>query len=654
MRSKFQWFWCGVLIEGAIACVSASGANAKTLPATPDLNGLNFHREMETMKAFSSDERAKKEPARRSVAPSKGIQQKRVGVVQPEPERSENRRLQAQTLPASPQNQPQLNQPLQPQSDPNRDRFPQPAPLPEPLPEESPSPVLTPPTPAPDSAPSSATLEVKKIQVTGSTIFGAEQLNSITQTVEGRTVTLEELRNVADAITQLYLNQGFITSRAILVDQAITDGVVQIRVIEGSLEEIRVEGTRRLNSNYVRSRVRLGAGKPLNTGKLEDQLRLLRVDPLFKNVEASLRSGSGVGQSILVVRVTEANPFYGSFGVDNYSPPSVGSERLGVNLGYRNITGIGDEIFGSYYHTTTGGADVLDLNYRVPLNPMNGTLQLRYAPNRNRVTQAPFEVFDIRGESQLYEISYRQPLIRSPREEFALSLGFTHQNGQTFTFAGPTPFGFGPDEEGRSRTSVIKFGQDYLRRDVKGAWALRSLFSLGTGLLDATINPDPIPDGRFLSWLGQVQRVQVLNNNNFLIVQGDIQLSTSGLLPSQQFVIGGGQSLRGYRQNVRAGDNGVRLSIEDRITVQRDEAGAATLQFAPFVDVGWVWNVSDNPNDATLQDERFLAGAGLGLIWQPLPKLNVRLDYGIPLVDIEDRGENAQDRGFHFSVNYQF
>jgi hemolysin activation/secretion protein len=151
-----------------------------------------------------------------------------------------------------------------------------------------------------------------------------------------------------------------------------------------------------------------------------------------------------------------------------------------------------------------------------------------------------------------------------------------------------------------------------------------------------------------------VQRVQVLNNNNFLIVQGDIQLSTSGLLPSQQFVIGGGQSLRGYRQNVRAGDNGVRLSIEDRITVQRDEAGAATLQFAPFVDVGWVWNVSDNPNDATLQDERFLAGAGLGLIWQPLPKLNIRLDYGIPLVDIEDRGENAQDRGFYFSVNYQF
>jgi hemolysin activation/secretion protein len=79
------------------------------------------------------------------------------------------------------------------------------------------------------------------------------------------------------------------------------------------------------------------------------------------------------------------------------------------------------------------------------------------------------------------------------------------------------------------------------------------------------VNEDPVPDGRFLSWLGQIQRVQVLNNDNFLILQADVQLSTSGLLPSQQFVIGGGQSLRGYRQNVRAADNGVRFSIEDRI-----------------------------------------------------------------------------------------
>jgi hemolysin activation/secretion protein len=469
------------------------------------------------------------------------------------------------------------------------------------------------------------------------------------QPFEGRNLTLEQLRQVADTITQLYLDRGYITSRAILVDQAITNGIVQIRVIEGSLEEIQIEGTRRVKPDYIRSRVQLGAGTPLSTAKLEDQLRLLRADPLFENVEASLRAGSRVGQSILIVRVVEGNPFEGSIGIDNYSPPSVGSERLGANVLYRNLTGNGDTVASSFYHTTRSGADSFELSYRLPVNPMNGTVQLRTALSRNKVVESAFSFFNIQGDSQLYELSFQQPLVRSPREEFSLSLGLSVQESEAL--AGPFPISPGANSEGITNTSVIRFGQDYIRRDPRGAWSVRSLFSVGTGLFGATINPDPDPDGRFFSWLGQVQRVQVLNNDNFLIVGADIQLTPDSLLPSQQFVIGGGQSLRGYRQNIRAGDNGVRFSIEDRITLERDADGAPTFQVAPFFDAGVIWNDPDNP--ATLPSQRFLAGLGLGVIWQPLPKLNLRLDYALPLVDLEDRGYNAQDEGFYFSVRYQ-
>ena len=61
-------------------------------------------------------------------------------------------------------------------------------------------------------------------------------------------------------------------------------------------------------------------------------------------------------------------------------------------------------------------------------------------------------------------------------------------------------------------------------------------------------------------------------------------------------MIGGGQSVRGYRQNVRAGDNGFRFSIEDRIILVRDEGGEPVFILAPFFDMGSVWNVGDNPN----------------------------------------------------------
>lgn len=460
------------------------------------------------------------------------------------------------------------------------------------------------------------------------------------QPFEGRSLTLEDLRQVADSITQLYLDAGYITSRAVLVDQTITDGQVHIRVIEGSLENIEIEGNQRVRSSYIRSRIQLGSQTPLNQGRLEDQLRLLRFDPLFDNVEASLRAGTGLGQSILTVRVTEASGLIGGVSVDNYSTPTVGSERTGASIGHRNVTGNGDTLQASYYRSTTGGSNQFDFSYQLPINPMNGTLLLRFAPDNYRITSHPagFGALDIQGNAETYELSFRQPLVRSPRQEFALSLGFTHREGQTLIND------FLVDN---STTSVIKFGQDYTHRDVRGAWAIRSQFSFGTELLNATRSDRGI-DGQFFSWLGQIQRVQILNPNNLLIIQADTQLTADPLLSSQQFVIGGGQSLRGFRQNARAGDNGFRFSVEDRITLARNPAGASMLQLSPFADVGMIWN-----NDRPSPEQNFLVGVGLGLLWEPIANLNLRLDYALPLVELDDRGNNAQDDGIYFSVNYR-
>ncbi len=524
-------------------------------------------------------------------------------------------------------------------------------------------------------------LKEQTIQIIGSTVFGVEgatiTLQEFIENIKERTInsenlikileeqileirepfiTSEKLENIAskisDAITQLYLNEGFLTSRA--VRDSVENGGLLIRVIEGELEKIEIQGLRRLNLGYVCSRVKIGADKPLNMPKLENQLRLLRANPLFENVAASLRAGSERGKSILVLRVTEADAFEGNLGIDNYSPPSIGSERLNLNLVYRNLTGIGDEISASYSPRieTIDGTYSLELRYQVPLNPMDGTLQLRTSVDRNKVVQGAFEELDIRGESEQYEISYRQPLLRTPREELALSFGFVYRDGQTFAFGNPEPFSLGPDDDGVSRTSVFELGQEYTRRDVSGAWVFRSQFRFGTGLFDATENSSSIPDGQFFSWLAQMQRVQVLNDDNFLIIQGDLQLTPDSLLPSEQFVIGGGQSVRGYRQNVRAADNGLRFSIEDRLTVARNEGGESVFIVAPFFDLGYVWNVGDNPNPQFSQ--RFIAGLGLGLLWEPLKGLNLRLDYAPPLIDLDNRGNNVQDNGLNFSVNYQF
>ncbi len=137
---------------------------------------------------------------------------------------------------------------------------------------------------------------------------------------------------------------------------------------------------------------------------------------------------------------------------------------------------------------------------------------------------------------------------------------------------------------------------------------------------------------------------------NFLIIQAEFQLTPDSLLASQQFVIGGGQSIRGYRQNVRSGDNGFRFSIEDRWTLVQNRIGQPQLTLAPFFDMGTVWNNGDNPNE--LPDQNFIAALGLGVICQPITNLNLRIDYAPPLVNLDDRGDNIQDDGFHFALSY--
>lgn len=494
-------------------------------------------------------------------------------------------------------------------------------------------------------------IDIKRIEVLGSTIFQPKDFQSITEPLEGKKATLAELEIVADKITQLYLREGYITSRAIIVADSLRTGNIKIEIIEGTVEQIKVLGADRL-IGYVRSRVKLGAATPLNTGKLEEQLRLLRIDPLIDNIEAKITAGSGIGQSTVIVRVDAAKPLAVKFGIDNYSPPSIGSERLNFEVAYQNVTGLGDKISAAYHPRIEAFGDSynLDFQYQVPINAKNGTITAQVDINRNEIINGLGEELEVNAESERYRLSYRQPIIRSTTQELALSLGFDYQDGQTFLLQDGFNFGEGADEDGVSKTSVIRFGQNYVLRRPSGAWAFRSSLNLGLDLFDATNNEDPIPDGQFFSWLGQIQRLQVLNDDNFLVIQTEFQLTPDSLLPSQQFVVGGGKSVRGYRQNARSGDNGLRFSIEDRLTLIQDQTGQPQFTLVPFFDLGTVWNNEDNPND--LPDQNFIAALGLGVIWNPINDLSIRLDYAPPLVDLDTLSDSIQDDGLHFSISY--
>ncbi len=538
--------------------------------------------------------------------------------------------------------------------------------------------------PRPQISPTNLTTDtilIKGIEIKGSTIFSNEQLQELLKAFIGQSVTIDALNNITKCLTNFYINQGYITSSAIVAQSQIKDGIIPIKIIEGYLKQITIEGAPRL-ADYARSRIELGNNKPLNVNQLEDQLELLRRDPLIEEIDANLQAGQALGESILKVIIKPSHPIIANISIDNYSPPVLGSERFSIELGYRNLTGTGDQLL-TYFKHTSDRSQQWNISYNIPFNPMNGTINLRTFISRSEITSSQsfsvIEQGEIREENfnltlssdyDFYEGSIRQPIIRTPRQELAFSFGFSYRDGFPLEaleatvlhellveFLGEFGLQSGLEELGllkrelaQDKTSVFQLGVDYISRDPQGVWSLRSQVKFGTGLFDATVRPDPFPDGQFTSGVFQAQRLQSLGTHNLLIIEGNLQLTGDNLLSSEQFVIGGGQSVRGFRQNVRFGDNGYRFSIEDRIFLQMDAENNPILQLAPFLDIGEIWN---NGNSNGSRGQKFLAGLGTGFIWSPLSGLTMRLDFTIPLVDLDDRGDNIQDDGIYFNIIYQ-
>ncbi|WP_442941025.1 ShlB/FhaC/HecB family hemolysin secretion/activation protein [Nostoc sp.] len=525
-----------------------------------------------------------------------------------------------------------------------------PQPLPPPaelLPPSAPTP--TPDTPLPGNFPQ--TIVVERFEVVGSTVFSAQELALATAEFTKRPISLTEVYQARSKITELYVKNGYITSGAYIPPQTIQSGVLKIQVVEGKLEDIQVTGTRRLNPNYVRSRLAIATSPPLNRQRLLEALQLLQLNPLIQNVTAELSAGSRTGTSLLEVKISEAKTFSGQIVLDNGRSPSVGSFRRGLRLNEANLLGLGDGL--SVGYTNTDGSNSFDAGYTLPLNPRNGTLTFNYGTTSSNVIEPPFDFLDIESASRYYELTFRQPIIQTPTQEFTLGLTASRRESDISSLlqregVPASELSPGADDRGRTRVSALRFFQEWTSRNSREVIALRSQFSLGIDVLNATVNQDA-PDSRFFAWQGQAQWARLLAPQTLLLLRLNTQLASTKLLPIEQFGLGGQDSIRGYRQDYLLTDNGTFVSAEVQVPILRFPQINSTLQVIPFVDFGVGWNTSgkDNP------DRNTLAAVGLGLRWAQGDRFTVRLDWGIPLVSVNNSNERTlQENGLYFSLLY--
>ena len=488
------------------------------------------------------------------------------------------------------------------------------------------------------------TVLIKKFAIVGSTVFTPEELAVVLQPYVLRRLSFNELLTAQQAIDRLYLENGYITSGTFIPPQKLEDGIVTIEVIEGSVEAINIEGLKRLNSNYVRDRLKIATKAPLNRDKLLNALQLLQLNPLIDNLAAELTAGTRSGKSILGLNLKEANPWDITLSFDNYRTPSVGTDRRRIKLTHGNFLGLGDRLSLGYLNTD-GSNSIDDINYSLPINSYNGRLDFRFSYTDSEIIEEPFAEFNIESENTNYEFTFRQPLIQQPTKDMALGLTFSRNSSQTTSGDRPLQLSRGADINGETNISTLRFFGEYTNRNQNQVFALLSQFSFGIDVFDATINDRNTPDSKFLTWRTQAQYLKLLNSSFSLLLRSSFQLANDGLVATEQFSLGGGLSVRGYRQDILLGDNGWFNSAEIRATILKIPHWNANLQLTPFLDFGKVWN----SDDVTLATNTLLS-TGVGLRLQVSDYLSTRLDYGIPLVELESQGNTLQESGVYFSV----
>jgi hemolysin activation/secretion protein len=515
----------------------------------------------------------------------------------------------------------------------------------------------SPPNQLPNSenSDSDAKFTVKRFIFKDNTVLDEAAVQTILKDYLNRPVSLADLLELETKLTKLYTDNGYINSGVVIPSQDINSGVVTIQAIEGQVEDINVNVDGRLKEGYIRSRLSRGTKSPFNIQELQEALQLLQLNPLIENLNAQLSVGLRRDRWALDVDVNQSQAFRPVLFINNNRTPSVGSFQRGLELNHNNVLGYGDRF--NFVYKNTNGSNDFDTNYTIPVNSLDGTVGLGYRYVDSDIIEGDFDDLDIESETNQYELTLRQPiLVRANSEstqELALGLAFSRQSNSTTLRGVAFPLSPGApetgDDIGETKISALRFFQDWTRRTRKDVFAARSQVSVGLDLFGSTINVGA-PDSKFVSWRGQAQWLRQLKSNSDinLLVRSDVQLSTSDLVPLEQFSLGGVESVRGYRQDALLGDNGALLSAEVRIPVYRWSNEQSSLSAVPFIDFGTTWSNSENVD----QDEDTAASIGVGLQLALSDMLNARLDYGIPLIEITDSNDTLQENGVYFSVEY--
>ncbi|MFA5286740.1 MAG: ShlB/FhaC/HecB family hemolysin secretion/activation protein [Candidatus Omnitrophota bacterium] len=473
---------------------------------------------------------------------------------------------------------------------------------------------------------------VKKINVEGGILLLPAELSKIIAPYEGKKLSIGEMQKVADLITDAYRVKGYPTSRAYIPPQTIVEGgVLIIRIVEGKVGDISVQGNKWFKARLYKKKLQLRKNDPFNYSSLQRSLTLINERP-DRFAKAILVPGKTPGSTDIVIEAKDYLPIHVGYAHDNFGSRYVGRDRDSVTFEHNNLLGFDDQLYFQFQRSEDSLGTLKSGRYLFPINDgLNLGFNASYAKTKLGREFAPL---DSLGKSTIIGAFFNQALIATETLDLRLNLGFDYKKIRNYLSG---------VEISRDDARVVKLGFDLDNIDSLG----RTLFTveMDTGIpniMGGLESKDPRATrvgagGKFLKGVFNLYRSQNMPFSSNLLFKNSAQLTNNTLTAAEEFQLGGPYSVRGYAPGETAGDRGLYSSVEwsfpyyfipKKLKIPfAKETWYDTTRLVLFYD----WGTTRSNSKADEIKSRTLKSAGVGFRFNLTNRLSAKAELAWPI-----------------------
>jgi hemolysin activation/secretion protein len=500
------------------------------------------------------------------------------------------------------------------------------------------------------------TLVLRGVDVTGAQKISEDRLAVTYKHLIGKKITLTEVYGIANAMTRIYRDAGYLLSRAVVPQQEIGNGVVKIQIVEGFVSSYSIQGqdfgTRPQIEAYARNMMRDGA---LTSRALERYLLLMNDLPGMKVRAVLSPSKTTVGGAHMTL-VLDQRRYQGNVGIDNLGNRFLGPERLTLGGQANSLFGSSDQLNG----TVLWAPNHDELRYFALGAKHNvGSEGTKVGVNGSYTETDPtipgaVGLLDPRGKAYVVSFAAEHPFVRS--RAFNLFGRAAFDITENKNLYGPGLSAIETDDDQR----ILRLGGLMTMMDrFAGYNAVNATLSQGFEFLGASEKGDTnlsraAGDPSFTKLEAEASRMQRLFNSPFTATVGVAgQYAAQALLASEEFGLGGSDYGRGYDASEVTGDKGLAGKVELGYGVPVNAPYMNDYQLYTFYDVGAVWNRDPG---AGVSERQSTASTGIGTRLNFTDAIRGDMYLAKPLTrPVASRGaDDGDDLRFRFSLGAQF